>query len=194
MKGIAHEEEVNLMITETAMYDKVESLKNGLQVRVRAIRSSDKPLIVKAFSELEPESIYTRFFQRKSGLTEKELQKATELDFENDVGLVVTIGEEGTETIIGGGRYVVYDTPDGTRCAEVALTVEEDYHGQGMATILIQHLTAIARQKGVAQFTAEVLARNPSMLKVFRRSGLPVRQENEQEVVHVTMSLVGEDF
>ncbi len=69
------------------------------------------------------------------------------------------------------------------------LSVEEDYHGQGMATILIQHLTAIARQKGIAQFTAEVLAQNISMLKVFRHSGLPVRQENEQEVVHVTMPL-----
>ena len=127
-------------------------------------------------------------------MTEQELQKVTELDFERDVGLVVTIGEEGAETIIGGGRYMSYDTPDGTRSAEVAFTVEEDYHGQGMATILIQHLTDIARQKGVAQFTAEVLSRNSSMLKVFRRSGLPVRQENEQDVVHVTMSLVGEEF
>jgi len=74
-----------------------------------------------------------------------------------------------------------------------SFSVEEDYHGQGMATILIQHLTAIARQKGVKRFTAEVLAQNISMLKVFRHSGLPVRQENEREVVHVTMSLVGED-
>lgn len=176
-------------MTETAMYDKTESLKNGLQVRLRAIRPDDKCLIVKAFNELEPESIYSRFFQRKTSLSEQELQKATELDFDNDVGLVVTIGEEGAETIIGSGRYTAYNTPDGTRCAEVAFTVEEDYHGQGMATILIQHLTAIARQKGIAQFTAEVLAQNISMLKVFRHSGLPVRQENEQEVVHVTMPL-----
>ena len=179
-------------MTETAMYDKTETLKNGLQVRLRAIRPDDKCLIVKAFNELEPESIYTRFFQRKSSLSEKELQKATELDFDNDVGLVVTISEENAETIIGSGSYAGYNTPDGTRCAEVAFTVEEDYHGQGMATILLQHLTAIARQKGIAQFTAEVLAQNIPMLKVFRHSGLPVRQENEQEVVHVTMPLVEE--
>jgi len=181
------------MVTETAMYNKMESLKDGLQVTIRAIRPDDKNLIVKAFNELEPESIYTRFFQRKSSLSEKELQKATEMDFENDVGLVVTISEEGAETIIGSGRYVAYSTLDGTRCAEVAFTVEEDYHGQGMATILIKHLTGIARQKGVSLFTAEVLAQNISMLKVFRRSGLPVHQENDQEVVHVTMSLLGED-
>jgi len=181
------------MVAETAMYDKTESLKNGLQVRIRAVRPDDKCLIVKAFNELEPESIYTRFFQRKNSLSEEELQKATELDFENDVGLVVTIGEESAETIIGSCRYSAYNTPDGARCAEIAFTVEEDYHGQGMATILIKHLTAIARQKGVSQFTAEVLAQNTSMLKVFRRSGLPVQQEKDQGVVHVTMSLVGED-
>ena len=76
----------------------------------------------------------------------------------------------------------------------MAFIVEEDYHGQGMATILLKHLTAIARQKGVSRFTAEVLAQNIAMLKVFRRSGLPIRQENEQDVVHVEMSLVGEEF
>ncbi len=182
-----------LMVTETAFYDKTESLKNGLQVRVRAIRPDDKSLIVKAFNELEPDSIYTRFFHRKNSLSEKELQKVTELDFENDVGLVVTVGEESDETIIGSARYLGYNAPDGTRCAEVAFTVEEDYQGQGMATVLIQHLTAIARQKGVSRFTAEVLYQNTSMLKVFRRSGLPVHQENEQDVVHVTMPLVEED-
>ena len=181
------------MVTETALYDVKESLKNGLQVRIRAVRPDDKCLLVKAFNELEPESIYTRFFQRKSSLSAKELQKATELDFENEVGLVVTIEGEGGEIIIGSGSYAAYNTPDGTRCAEVAFIVEEDYHGQGMATLLLQHLTAIARQKGVSVFTAEVLAQNAAMLKVFRRSGLPLQQENEQEVVHVTMSLVEEE-
>ena len=184
--------ETNKVATETARYDAKESLKNGLRVRIRAIRPDDKCLLVKAFNELEPESIYTRFFQKKRSLSAQELQKATELDFENEVGLVVTIDQEGTETIIGSGSYAAYNAPDGTRCAEVAFIVEEDYHGQGMATLLLKHLTAIARQKGVSRFTAEVLAQNSAMLKVFRRSGLPMRQEKEQDIVHVTMSLVGD--
>lgn len=182
------------MVTETAQYDTQASLKNGLRVRIRAIRPDDKCLLVKAFNELEPESIYTRFFQRKTSLSAKELQKATELDFEKEVGLVVTIDEDGTETIIGSGSYAAYDTPDGRRYAEVAFIVEEDYHGQGMATLLLEHLTIIARQKGVSRLTAEVLAQNSAMLKVFRRSGLPLRQEKDQDVVHVEMSLIGEDF
>ena len=111
------------MATEIAMYDKMESLKNGLQVRIRAIWPEDKQLIVKAFNELDPESIYTRFFQKKNSLSEKELQKATELDFENDVGLVTTIGEEGAENIIGLGRYMAYNAPDGTRCAEESIPI-----------------------------------------------------------------------
>lgn len=180
------------MVAETALYDTKESLKNGLQVRIRAVRPDDKCLLVKAFNELEPESIYTRFFQRKRSLSAQELQKATELDFENEVGLVVTIDEEGVETIIGAGSYAAYNTSEGTRCAEVAFIVEEDYHGQGMAALLLKHLAAIGRHKGVSSFTAEVLAQNSAMLKVFRRSGLPMRQENEQDIVHVTMSLVGD--
>ncbi len=182
------------MATATAQYDSRETIKNGLQVTIRAIRPDDKCLLVKAFNELEPESIYTRFFQRKKSLSARELQKATELDFENEVGLVVTISAEGSETIIGSGSYAAYTTPEGTRCAEVAFIVEEDYHGQGMATLLLKHLTLIARQKNISRFTAEVLAQNRAMLQVFRHSGLPMRQANEQDVVHVELSLVGEDF
>ena len=59
------------------------------------------------------------------------------------------------------------------RTAEVALSVEEDYHGQGIATRILNHLVRIAREKGVDQFEAEVLPGNTSMLAVFSRIGLP---------------------
>jgi len=87
--------------------------------------------------EPRPESIYTRFFYHKKMLTDAELKAATELDFENAVALVVTIGEGENETIIGGGRYAVIDETGKARSAEVAFTIEEDYHRQGMARILL---------------------------------------------------------
>ena len=72
-----------------------EQLKDGTAVTVRAVRPDDKGRIVTAFRELEPETIYTRYFQHKVDLSDEELRRATEVDFEREVALVVTIGQGG---------------------------------------------------------------------------------------------------
>jgi RimJ/RimL family protein N-acetyltransferase len=176
-----------------AMHDETTNLKNGQPVRIRAIRPTDKAMVLEMFRNLEPESIYTRFFHAKKLLTDSDLKMITEVDFETVVALVVTIGPEGSETMIGGGRYVCLEPQGDCREAEVAFTVEEDYQGQGMAGMLLQRLITMGLAKGVKQFTAEVLAQNPAMLAVFSHSGLPVQKKREGETLHVTISLTGEE-
>jgi RimJ/RimL family protein N-acetyltransferase len=177
---------------DAAHYEERAALRSGLPVKVRAIRPDDKARIVEAFKNLEPESIYTRFFYHKRTLSDEELKLVTEVDFENVVALVMTIGEGEQETIIGSGRYVVLEETGKPRSAEVAFTVEEDYHRQGIARILLERLASIAREKGLHRFVAEVLPQNRGMLTVFSRSGLPVKTQHAGDVVHVTMSLTGE--
>lgn len=169
-------------------FEATETLKNGLTVKIRAIRPADKPGIVEAFGKLDPESVYTRFFRAKASLSDQDLKAATEVDSENVVALVVTIESRGKETIIGGGRYVAFDRP-AVRSAEIAFVVEEDYHGLGIAGRILKHLARIAREKGVGQFEAEVLPQNKAMLAVFLRSGLPTKQTQAEGVIHVTLSL-----
>jgi RimJ/RimL family protein N-acetyltransferase len=172
-----------------ANYDKPATLKSGIEVRVRSIRPDDKNRLVEAFKNLEPESIYTRFFHHKKILTEEELKSATEIDFESAVALVVSTGEGEHETIIGAGRYMVIEESGKWRSAEVAFTIEEDYHRQGMARILLQHLASIAREKGLSRFVAEVLPENRGMLNVFSHSELPMKTEHGGDAMHVTLSL-----
>ncbi len=174
---------------DAARYSEKETLKNGTAVTIRSIRSDDKSRLAEAFRNLEAESIYTRFFCHKNELSENELRIATEVDFENVVALVVTIGDDGAETIIGAARYAVIDSGESQRSAEVSFTVEEDYHGQGIAGILMRHLVRIAHEKGIRRFEAEVLAGNRAMLRVFSRSNFAMATKYEAEVVHVTLSL-----
>jgi len=169
-------------------FEETETLRNGITVKIRAIRSADKAGVVDAFRKLDPQSVYTRFFQVKESLSDRELKAATEVDFENVVALVVTIESGGKETIIGGGRYLALDLPI-ARSAEIAFVVEEDYHGLGIAGRILRHLARIAREKGVSQFQAEVLPQNKAMLAVFSRSGLPMKLTHTEGVIHVTLSL-----
>ena len=177
---------------DASKYSRTATIRNGTRVKIRAIRPDDKQRLATAFKNLDPESIYTRFFHHKKMLSDAELKAATELDFERAVALVMTIGEEENETIIGGGRYVVIDDTGSARSAEVAFTVEEDYHRQGIARILLQHLAGIAREKGLPCFVAEVLPENRGMLTVFSKSGLPMKTEHSGDAVHVTLVLAGE--
>ncbi len=177
-------------MTDAKHFQVVETLKDGTEVVVRSVRADDKSRLVDAFRELDPETIYKRFFYRKEQLTDQELKAATEVDFESVVALMVTVKKGDKEIIIGGGRYLrLHESPGSPPMAEVAFTVEEDYHGQGIATRLLRHLAALAREKGIAAFVAEVLPGNQAMIKVFEHSGLPMEKTADANAIHVSLSL-----
>ena len=122
-------------------------------------------------------------------LTDQYLRRATELDFDREVALVVTTNLGDEETVIGVGRYVVCDEAGAGHRAELAFTVEEDYQGLGIASRLLKHLVQIGRQQKVSRFLADVLSGNQAMLRVFAGSGLPMKQQRDGTVVQVTLFL-----
>jgi len=103
--------------------------------------------------------------------------------------VLVVIQDTGDAPVIGSGRYVAAVAAGGERTAEVAFMVDRNFSGQGIAGRVLRHLTAIARENGIAALTAEVLADNKAMLAVFAKSGLPMQQRRDGGVVHVTLSL-----
>jgi RimJ/RimL family protein N-acetyltransferase len=166
-------------------------LKNGTPVIIRAVRPDDRQRIEDAFGKLAPETVYLRFFGQKKALSDSELRRLTEIDFEREVGLVVTTGTGAGERVIAAARYVRADDAGRADAAEVAFTVEEDFQGAGIGGRLLKHLAAIGRERGIARFEAEVLAENQGMLAVFARSGLPMQKRREGGVVHVALELDG---
>ena len=161
-----------------------ETLNDGSPVTIRAVRPDDKERIVTAFLALAPQSVYARFFHPKTELSEQELRQLTEIDFINAVVLLATIGSQPKETVIGLGRYAASGGS-----AEVAFVVADDYAGRGIGGRLLDHLTQIARDNGVAKFEADVLEDNAAMLAVFRESGLPMTTTHADGITHVTLLL-----
>jgi RimJ/RimL family protein N-acetyltransferase len=171
-------------------YAEKETLKDGTVVTVRAVRPDDGYKIRTAFKSLDRATLYSRFFGFKADVTEAELAHITGVDFERDVALLVTIGSGEDEMVIGGVSYFTVDSDVPGGSAELAFTVEEEYQGQGIASSLLRRLAEIARQKGVGQFEAEVLTSNCAMLNVFHHSGLPMTLRQDEDIVHVTLSLL----
>ena len=166
-----------------------ERLKNGTEVTVRAACPSDGPKIRRALEGLNRDTVYSRFLGYRKGVSDKELRHVTDVDFERDVALLATIGSGRDEVVIGGATYFGVDAQAGARSAEMAFTVEEDYQGLGIGACLMRHLIGIAREKGVVRLEAYVLARNLPMLKVFKRSGLPLTMRQQGDVIHLVLEL-----
>jgi len=166
-------------------YVAVETLKSGLAVTIRALRPDDRDRVAAAIRELDRESIYLRLFSYRPELTEAGLDRVMRFDPASEIVLLATLPQDGHEKVIGSARYVV--TSPGI--AEMAFMVEEDHHGQGVASRLLRHLAIVARRQGVHTFEADVLAENKAMQFVFARTGWPVKSRREGGVVHVTMTL-----
>ena len=170
-------------------YSHQERLRNGTEVTVRAACPSDGPKIRRAFEGLDRDTVYSRFLGYKKDISDKELRHVTDVDFERDVVLLVTIGSGKDEIVIGEASYFGVDAQPGVRSAEMAFTVEEDYQGLGIGACLMRHLIGIAREKGVTRLEAYVLARNRPMLTVLKRSGLPLAMRQQGDVVHLALEL-----
>ena len=73
--------------------------------------------------------------------------------------------------------------------AEVAFQVDDGHAGKGVATLLLEHLAAIAQDNGVERFTAQTLGENRAMLSVFSKAGWPVHRRFDSGVIDVDFSL-----
>jgi RimJ/RimL family protein N-acetyltransferase len=174
---------------DTRNYLAADALKDGTMVTVRAIRAEDRETLLAAFAALDRESIYTRFFTHKKELTETELMQLAEVDSDHVVALVVTLRIDDGEKLLGGGRYCSGQPLSIARSAELAFVTADAQHGRGIASLVLRHLVLIARDQGLQQLEADVLAHNQPMLAVFRRSGLAMTQQRESSVIHIRLAI-----
>jgi RimJ/RimL family protein N-acetyltransferase len=166
-------------------YTATEALRNGQEICIRAGLPDDTDRIIEAFHKLDPESIYLRFFGPKKELSEADICRFREIDFDSRVVLLATINKGGNDTVIASGTYA---RESATR-AEIAFIVEEDYHRLGISARLIKHLANIATAAGITTFTAEVLPQNNAMLGVFARCGHPMKSHTADGTVHISLDL-----
>lgn len=157
-------------------------LRDGHTVRMRPIRPDDVGRIERFHERQSPQSIYFRFFSPRPKLSEADLEHFTRVDHRDRVAFVAVLGDE----IVAVARYERYE---GTDTAEVAFFVDDDHHGRGLATLMLEYLAAAARENGVVRFRASTLPNNRKMLKVFAVAGYQMATQLDDGVVDVAFDL-----
>lgn len=157
-------------------------LSDGGTVHLRPITPDDAPAIVALHGRLSERTRYFRYFGPYPRIPERDLRRFSVVDHRGRVAFGAFLGDD----LIAVGRY---ERLGDTDSAEAAFVVEDAHQGRGIGSILLEHLAAAARERGLTRFVAEVLAENATMVRVFRDAGYRVSRALEEGVLHLEFAI-----
>jgi acyl-CoA hydrolase/RimJ/RimL family protein N-acetyltransferase len=158
-------------------------LKDQRALLLRPVMPTDVEGIRQLFHRLSVREVYTRFFRKLRGLTNEDVQRLCNLDYDNEVALVAVTGTREQPVICGHAMYVVDPS---TNLAETAFIVHPDWQGQGLGIGMQKRLVELAVARGVRGFVAEMLAGNEAMIRLAQTSAAEVQTVNLGGSVQVT--------
>ena len=162
-------------------------LIDGGTAHIRPIRPDDIEQLRDLHSRLSPESIYFRFFSPIPEVPEPQLHRFAEVDYRDRFALVAELDAK----VVAVVRYDRAITDPSS--AEVALVVEDGQQRRGLATVMLEHLAAVARSNGIERFDAETLPDNRAMMDVFRHAGFGVTSHFASGVIDLSFPLAPSD-
>ena len=148
-------------------------LLDGGTAHLRPMRRDDGDQMLGLYSRLSDESLYLRFFSPVSPPTARDLEHLTDIDYERRFALVAELGDE----VVAVARYARIGGVDDE--AEVAFTVEDEQQGRGLGALMLEHLAAIARERGIRRFVAMTMVNNTRMLNLFADAGFEIHRSFE---------------
>jgi len=158
-------------------------LRDKRQVLLRPATSSDGEGVRALFHCLPEQDVYTRFFRKVRGLSNQDVQRLCNLNFESEVAFVAAVGSRENAQIVAQGCYFVDPS---TNIAETAFMVHPDWQGCGLGSSLQACMVRHAKARGVRGFLAEILPVNDKMIRLARNGSMHVSTEPTLDTVRVT--------
>ncbi|TQK71314.1 bifunctional GNAT family N-acetyltransferase/acetate--CoA ligase family protein [Nocardioides sp. SLBN-35] len=152
-------------------------LSDGGLAQIRPLERRDGPGLHALHESASSDALRLRFFS--GGPRAARMYVDRVLGSSDTMALVALVGE----------RVVALATaePVDALTYEVAFLVADDLAGHGLGTLLLEHLAARARDRGIRRFVALVLSENHRMLDVFARAGFTLARTSSHGECELTM-------
>lgn len=155
-------------------------LADGTIAVIRALSPDDRAALDLLHEAASDESLRWRFFAVSRQAGHAYVEHVFSADDGPAVSLVATV--RGSVIAVATAEWTgPHDT------AEVAFLVADTQHGRGVGGLLLEHLAADARDRGIRRFTAEVLCDNAAMSRVFLDAGFRTTRVTSSGVMQVEM-------
>ena len=162
-------------------HDDVDSLtSDGRVVHIRELHPADVAQVRALHEHASDEAMYLRFFTLNRDVARDYATHLVEPEPRR-----CALGAFANTELVGVGVL----ERAGDDAAEFALLVADTAQHTGIGTLLLEHLIAEGRGRGVRRFVAEVLAANGPMLQVMRDLGFAATSHTESGETHVEFSL-----
>ncbi|MET9450541.1 bifunctional acetate--CoA ligase family protein/GNAT family N-acetyltransferase [Streptomyces cinerochromogenes] len=161
-------------------------LADGTTVRIRQAGPADREKVQRLYEEMAPQNLRLRFFSVSPSSARQAAERVARGERPGYRALAAECGGR----LVGLAEYEVL--PGGST-AEISVAVADDWHHLGVATLLLEHLADAARTAGVTAFSADALAENHDVLKVFHDLGLRVTRRFDGPEVHCAVELTEDE-
>jgi len=186
-QGYVYRDQILPVVLYPKEYETWWTDKKGVEIFFRPVKATDERALQIMSYEMPEQDIYTRFFHSLKSFPHKVAMPLAAIDYNDKMAIAAVTGREEPESheeIVAVGRYARDLT---TNFAEVAFLTRKEWQTRGIGSFLLQHLIHIARENDIKGFTADVLARNVPMMKVFLRAGYPLKSHLESGVYEIEM-------
>jgi GNAT superfamily N-acetyltransferase len=161
-------------------------LADGVIVLIRPARPGDLDAVRQMHEAMSQDNTYLRFFGLSRAAAGQEARRVCRTPSADCLALLAWHGAD----LVGVASYEPALQP---QTAEIAFAVADHAHRRGVAMLLLEHLVSAARSQGIRTFTAQTLAENYAMLKVFASTGLRARRHLADGVTELTFDLPRDD-
>jgi RimJ/RimL family protein N-acetyltransferase len=166
------------------------SLRDGSSVVIRPIEPDDSERLREVWRGMSAISRRRRFLAASSvdDVSDEDLRYLVEVDHRRHEALLA-LDEDGHAVAVA--RYV--RVPGDREAAELAVVVVDDWHRRGLATALIEALSARARENGIKRYTAIVSSDNEIVLGSLDSAGAERTGNTDEGEVELVFDVPSED-
>jgi len=161
-------------------------LRDGTTALIRVARPDDRSAFQDFFDRLSPESKRHRLFTKTTPPAEVITSLCDSSTPRSKLTLIVTRVWQGAPRIIAAGSYLAKDD----QTAEVAMAVDDAFHGKGLGTLLLERLALLAIRHGFVRLWAVTHPDNVAMREVFQESGYEARESYTGSDIEVELSVM----
>ncbi|MGW1712293.1 bifunctional acetate--CoA ligase family protein/GNAT family N-acetyltransferase [Streptomyces sp. NPDC002156] len=158
-------------------------VRTGRSTFVRPIRPEDADRLVAFVGGLSRATLAYRSLGPVVRARDDVIRRGAHVDYLNELALVALAGDE----IAGLVRYV--RDPEEPEHAEVTFTIRDDHQSEGFGRLLLEHIAAAARARGIRVLEADVLADNTRMINVFLGSGYRIEAGPPGQIIHFEIAI-----
>src|SRR5688572_25549287 len=152
-------------------------MRDGMTAEIRPAEPTDVPMMQQFIDRLSPESRRHRFFSESPPPSDSIAALCHFPNPYSQFTLIVTRVWDGKAHIIAAGSYWVRDG----QTAEVAMAVDDRFHGKGLGTLLLERLALVAVRHSFTHLWAVTHVDNLAMREVFRESGFTAHETYDGE-------------